>query len=189
MLKTSILSILFSFSLLMQGCNNNEKVIKKDTIIKTTPKNEFILTTLDNKHLTVQKKQNGFMIKELKNKIIIFDIFATWCPPCQKAASHLSSLQKKYKDDLVVIGLTIEENIPNINLEIFKKQHNANYTFVNSKINRSFIYKIAEELELGNRFPIPIVVIYKDGKYINHYIGSVEEEFIETDIKNTLGKK
>jgi len=31
-----------------------------------------------------------------------------------------------------------------------------------------------------------VIALYKDGKYINHYIGSVQEEFIDSDIKNAL---
>ncbi|MEA2099213.1 MAG: TlpA disulfide reductase family protein [Campylobacterota bacterium] len=186
MLKKSILPILFSLTLLFQGCNDNKKVVQEANSMVSA--NEYILTSLDNKQFTVKKGDNGFSINELNGKIIIFDIFATWCPPCRAAASHLSSLQKKYKDDLVIIGITIEENITNEKLEMFKKQYNANYTIVNSAQNRVLVNQIANQLELGNRFPIPIMALYKDGKYINHYVGAIQEEFIDSDIKKALGK-
>ena len=76
-------------------------------------------------------------------------------------------------------------------LEEFKKQYKANYILVNSDQNRAFINDIATKLQLGERFPIPVMAIFKDGKLIKHYLGAVEEEFIASDIKNALksGKK
>jgi hypothetical protein len=32
------------------------------------------------------------------------------------------------------------------------------------------------------------MAMYKDSKLINHFVGMVEEEFIESDIKQALGK-
>ena len=191
MSKKSILFLLFSLSLVFQGCNNNneqnsdEKTKQANSMVS---KNEFTLTTLKNEKLIVTKETQGFKLAQFDGKVVIFDIFATWCPPCRAAATHLSSLQEKYKDDLVVIGISIEDNIPNEKLQDFKEQYNANYTLVNSAQNRKLANAIVGELKLGERFPIPIMALYKDGKYINHYIGAIEEEFIESDIKKALGK-
>ena len=41
---------------------------------------------------------------------------------------------------------------------------------------------------MGPRYPIPLMAMYKDGKYINHYVGAVQEEFVESDIKRALNK-
>jgi len=190
MLKKSILPLLFSLSILFTGCNNNktqdsDKQTKKANSMITS--NEYVLTSLDNKQLVVSKEADGFKLEGAEGKVVIFDIFATWCPPCRAAASHLSSLQKKYKDRLVIVGVTIEENIPNTKLQEFKEQYNANYTLVNSAQNRTLANSIVDKLDLGDRFPIPIMALYKDGKYINHYIGAIQEEFIESDIKKALG--
>jgi ABC-type Zn uptake system ZnuABC Zn-binding protein ZnuA len=70
----------------------------------------------------------------------------------------------------------------------FRKTYNANYTLVNSEQNRRLADTIVNELKLGDRYPIPIMALYKDGKYINHFIGSIEEELIENDIKLAIGK-
>ena len=191
MLKKSILPLLFSLSILYTGCsdnktqNSNENNKEANSMIAS---NEYILTSLDNKQLVVSKESDGFKLNGAEGKVVIFDIFATWCPPCRAAASHLGSLQEKYKDDLVIIGVSIEDNIENKKLQEFKKQYKANYTLVNSTNNRTFANSIVNELKLGERFPIPIMALYKDGKYINHYIGSIQEEFIESDIKRALGK-
>ena len=197
MFKKTILISTMSVALFFLGCGNKEKskdakdaseessIAKTNTMISA---NEYVLTSTDNKQYTVKKEAGGFVLQDAKAKVIIFDIFATWCPQCQASATHLTSLQEKYKDDLVVLGVTIEDGISNDALKEFKKQYNAQYIIVNSSENRRLVDEVATALELGERFPIPIMAMYKDGKLINHYIGEVQEEFVESDIKQALGK-
>ena len=184
MLKKSILPAIFAITLLFQACSN-DKTEEANNMIAG---NDYVLTALNNTQYVVKKEANNFILQNAKGKVVIFDIFATWCPPCQASASHLTSLQNKYKGELIVIGATVEDNITNAKLEEFKKTYNADYTIVNSSENRRFVDAVASSLKLGDRFPIPIIAMYKDGVLINHYIGAIQEEFVESDIKKALGK-
>ncbi len=56
---------------------------------------------------------------ETKDKVILIDFWATWCGPCRKLIPELAGWQEKFKDDLVVIGLSDEK--PAKVLEFFKK--------------------------------------------------------------------
>lgn len=183
MFKKSILFLSILSLLLFTGCSDN-----KESATEMVSTNEYILTGLDNKQYVVKKQGSGFTLDGAKGKVIIFDIFATWCPPCKAAATHLTDLQKKYKDDVVIIGLTIEDGIENQKLLEFRKEHNAQYTLANSTENRKLSDAIVEELKLGERYPIPMMAMYKDGIFINNYVGATEEEFIDSDIKRALGK-
>lgn len=184
MFKKITTTLLLSSVIFFFGCSNEEPQDVNE-IIST---NEYVLTGLDNKQYIVKKEGSGFVLKNAQDKVVIFDIFATWCPPCRGAATHLTSLQQKYKDDLIIIGITIEDNIPNSKLLDFRKTYDANYTLVNSDQNRRLADTIVNELKLGERYPIPIMALYKDGKYINHFIGAIEEELIESEIKLAIGK-
>ncbi len=193
MFKKSILLTLLAVMVSFQACSKDKTDSHSDVknlqeanaMISTET---YLLTGLDKTTYKITKEMDGFVLENAKEKVIIFDIFATWCPPCQASASHISSLQEKYKNDVVIIGLNIEDNIPNAKLEEFKKTYKANYILVNSPKNRLLADAIVSKLELGDRYPIPIMAIYKDGKLINHYIGLVQEEFVESDIKKALGK-
>ena len=187
MLKKS-LTIATLLALFMQGCSNNHKKEDVESVNSMLSTNEYVLTTLDKSQKIVKKEGNGFVLDGAKGKVVMFDIFATWCPPCQHEAKHLSSLQKKFKNNLVIIGLTVEDMVSNSKLKEFADKYHAKYTFVNSDQNRRLINAIATELKLGNNFPIPLMVMYKDGKLITHYVGATQEEFIESDIKRALGK-
>lgn len=41
-------------------------------------------------------------------KFVLIDFWATWCGPCRQSIPHLNTLQAKFKDQLVVIGLSDE---------------------------------------------------------------------------------
>jgi cytochrome c biogenesis protein CcmG, thiol:disulfide interchange protein DsbE len=45
---------------------------------------------------------------EVKGKIVIIDYWATWCGPCRKAIPELNAFAKKFKEKVVVIGISDE---------------------------------------------------------------------------------
>ncbi len=194
MVKKSIFSLLFVSVALFYGCSDDKsqetQQDKNTTLVAPAPAptKEYVLQSLKDEQFVIKESEEGFIIEGIKDKIIIFDIFATWCPPCQGSASHLSSLQEKFKKDILIIGVTIEDGIANEKLEEFAKEYKAKYTLVNSAQNRHFVDAVASSLKLGERFPIPMMAMYKDGKLIQHYLGAVQEEFIEKDIKKALEK-
>ncbi|MDD2789079.1 MAG: TlpA disulfide reductase family protein [Sulfurimonas sp.] len=184
--KKIILSLILVSSIFLQGCNDKSDDSSANAANSMVAGNEYVLTDTDLKQIVVKKQGDGYLVEGAENKIVIFDIFATWCPPCQESAATISALQAKYKDKIVVVGLTIEDKISNDDLVKFKTTYKANYSLANSDQNRRLIDELAKSLELGERFPIPVMAIYKDAKLINHYLGAVEEEFVESDIKKAL---
>ncbi len=46
------------------------------------------------------------LAKNPDNKLHLVEIWATWCPPCKASIPLLTSYQKKFSKDLVIIGIT-----------------------------------------------------------------------------------
>jgi len=186
MSKLFLTSLFLIFSLLFQACSSSEDETQNANALLST--NEYVLTDTNNNQYVIVKSTEGFKLRGFEEKIILLDIFATWCPPCKAEASHLSSLQEKYADELLVLGISIEEGISNAKLQAFKDEFHAEYPMVNSTENSRIINAVTDELQLGRNFGIPLMALYKDGKRVNYYQGATEEEFIESDIKKALGK-
>ena len=185
MLKRSLLLSALLLAALFHGCSDS----KEESTESLVASNEFTLTDIANQPYTVTKEGNDYILKGHENKIVIFDIFATWCQPCRSEAPHLASLQKKYPEDLVVMGVTIEDGITNDKLLTFKNENGADFIIVNSEVNRPFYRSVASSINIGQQFPIPLTVMFKNGRYVTHYVGLVAEEMIESDIKMALGKQ
>lgn len=95
MFKQSMLLTLLAFMLTFQACSKDkteDKVQDANAMISVP---EYVLTGLDKKQYKVTKEMDGFLLENATGKVVIFDIFATWCPPCKASAPHISSLQKK----------------------------------------------------------------------------------------------
>ncbi len=185
MLKKSLLftSVLILF--LLQGCSSDTASEADNAMVATT---QYTLTDTEGQTYSVQKEAESFILKGHEKGIVIYDVFATWCPPCRAEAPHLASLQKKHANDLIILGITIEEDITAARLNEFKNQYNADYRITFGKAGIDLSRMIASTIHIGQRFPIPLMVMYKDGNYVTHYTGAVPEEMIESDIKQTLGR-
>ncbi len=176
------MAIAMSMILVLGGCGDSSQ---NDSLLSTS---SYELTDLQQNVYNVMKTGKEFKVQGLEDKVIIFDIFATWCPPCRASAPNMASLQKNYQDKVKIIGVLVEEEKTNAYVQRFVDTYGADYTISNSEDNKALSRALGSATGIGQGFPIPLMVMYYKGKYINHYIGVVPEEMIESDIKRALGK-
>jgi thiol-disulfide isomerase/thioredoxin len=60
--------------------------------------------------LSIDAFVKGKEVKEFeKGKTYVVEFWATWCGPCRTSIPHLTELQKKFKDKVVLIGVSDED--------------------------------------------------------------------------------
>ncbi len=171
--------------LLLFGCSKkkNDNNSEETSNIKMEKKssNEVSLHTVDGKTLILIKNGKNIKIKGVKDKVILLDFFATWCPPCKAEIPHLINLQKKYKDKLMIVSILLENDKPDSEIKSFIKYNGINYIVTNDQNN----YKLSSML--GEIQSIPFMILYdKNGDVITHYLGAIPEEMINSDIKKAI---
>lgn len=67
-------------------------------------------------------------LEDRKGKIVLVNLWATWCGPCRAEMPHLVELQDKYRDKgFEVIGLDVDPETKE-EIEDFAKEMKLNYT-------------------------------------------------------------
>jgi thiol-disulfide isomerase/thioredoxin len=88
---------------------------------------DFILPTLDGQQVSLSSDR-------FKGKVVLVNIFGSWCGGCRSEMPYLVCLQKKYAaQGLEVIGLAFEqesEEAGKANLREFMEQTKVNYTIL-----------------------------------------------------------
>ncbi len=199
-MKNLINVVLIVGVFIFTGCENKETIDESNLIKKsdkTTKKNKqkidevIKLKTTTNKEIVIKidDKSWEFVADDYKDKIVILDFFATWCPPCIKAIPHLNSISSKYKKDVVILGLEIGNRstgnmVSQEKLSEFMMRHNISYDITQGKVTNDLMYGLKSLNQNGS---IPFMIIFnKKGQYVQSYVGIADEDLIAKEIEDIL---
>jgi thiol-disulfide isomerase/thioredoxin len=63
-----------------------------------------------------------------KDRVVVVELWATWCPPCQSTLEWLNTVQKKYAKDVSVIAIAVDS--PRDQVAQMSQRVNATYDVV-----------------------------------------------------------
>ncbi|WP_258034073.1 TlpA disulfide reductase family protein, partial [Campylobacter concisus] len=69
---------------------------------------EIRLSLLNGKTMQITKRSNGFDVKDGK-KATLYVFFATWCPPSKAEIPSLNNLSEKFKNELNIVAVLLED--------------------------------------------------------------------------------
>lgn len=114
----------------------------------------------------IKRVEGGFVLVGDEEKVIMFDIFGTFCSPCQKEAPNLTALQMEFSDKLAIIGLTYLEDVSDeYVVENFSVKYSGHYFIANSKQNDRIVKSITDDIKYPQAVQLPFKVVLKNGKY------------------------
>ncbi|MGE3957398.1 MAG: TlpA disulfide reductase family protein [Vicinamibacterales bacterium] len=67
--------------------------------------------------------------EELRGKVVLVNFWATWCPPCRAEIPDLVALQERYREQLVIVGISQDEEPTDV-VSRFVAEHKVNYPIV-----------------------------------------------------------
>ena len=188
-------------AIFLAGCGEDETAKAPAKIEGYKTGEEIALKSVFGKDLTLKRVEGGFVIKGDEDKILMFDIFGTFCPPCQKEAPDLTKFQIDNLNDFTIVALTHFENVTNeYVVENFAQKYNAFYFISNDiKINDRLAAQILEDIKYERLESVPIKMVLKGGVYqeltdvdsgkfgVKYYLGGIRLDAMTKDyerIKN-----
>lgn len=131
-------------------------------------------------NFTTQKLDGSELkLADYKGKVVIVDMWDTWCPPCRKGIPEFVELHNEYKEQgLVIVGLAFgRDGKPAV--DQFVATNGVSY--VNGMINQDVVNKLGQPRGIPTTF-----VIDQNGNIYKKYTGYNAKSVFEADIKTLL---
>jgi thiol-disulfide isomerase/thioredoxin len=131
---------------------------------------DFTLQTMDGKNVA---------LSDYKGKVLIVDIWDTWCPPCKKGIPEFIDIYSKYRTNgLEILGVAIGQQ-GETTVQNFIRDYGINYT--NVLATKSFLSGVGGITGIPTTF-----IIDQNGMTFRKYIGYTPQNTIESDIRSLL---
>jgi len=124
------------------------------------------------------KDMNGADVRlsSFKGKIILLNFWATWCHPCKEEIPDLITLQDQYKDDLVVLGFSIDDKPEE--LKEYAAKYQMNYPVLVGAGHENI------QEAYGPMWGVPVtIIIGRDGRIAKKQSGIRTLEQFDREIK------
>jgi len=126
-----------------------------------------------------------FSLEAWKGRVVLLNIWATWCPPCRKEMPTLNRLQEELgSDDFEVVALSVDKAGPQVPAKYFKKYKFSALKVYNDK-------KIAVRRKLGIRGYPTTLLINRQGREVGRLAGPAEwdSDAFKTLIREIIAQK
>lgn len=105
--------------------------------------------------------------KDFAGKVVLINLWATWCPPCRREMPSLETLYNEFKDDgLVVLGVNVREVGGDMKSREFAKQWRLTFPMVEGDMWGPPFYEVS---------PIPhTYLVDREGRLIGKRAGELD---------------
>jgi len=129
----------------------------------------------------LDSKGNAYPPQALANKVVVVNVWATWCRPCAIEIPDLVDVYGRYKDRGVVLLGLMTDDVSGSELERFATQYGINYPIVpaDGEIMRAFDYPQA----------LPTTFVYDRSGHMRYgRPGLITDDQLEATLDQLLGE-
>ncbi len=179
-------------AILFIGCGKSEKTNKLNRTGNSSTTTNYQVARKGSKMPDFTAKTidgTSFKISDYRGKVLIVDIWATWCPPCKKEIPGFINIVKKYpKSDIFIVGISMDNRISKSQLQGFVEKSGMNYPVVLITENRLLMSVFADVRNIPTTY-----IIDADGIVRDRVVGMAPQSYFENQIqallKNRSNKK
>jgi thiol-disulfide isomerase/thioredoxin len=114
-----------------------------------------------------------------KGKVVIVNFWATWCPPCRAEIPDLVALQQKYKDQLLIIGISDDEDPPAV-VKKWADEHKMNYPIVMSTPELRKVFTGVSALPTS-------FIVSRESRMVMRHVGMLTAARTEAETRHLAG--
>ena len=120
-------------------------------------------------------------LASLRGRPVLVNFWGTWCPPCRQEMPAMQGIYNKYKDDMVMVGVSMGPRDSPELVKGFVDQANYTWTFIHDANSN-----IAQHYQA---YSIPSsYFIDKDGVIQARHVGAMNSEMMEEYLSRTKGQ-
>lgn len=127
---------------------------------------DFTMKDLDGKQVS---------LSSYKGKVVLLNFWATWCGPCKAEIPGFVEIQEKYKDQLVIVGFSVDDTAEKA--RDYATQYKMNYPIL--------LGEGREDVQdaYGPIWGIPAsFIISKDGRVCRKHLGIAPKAVFEKEV-------
>ena len=118
---------------------------------------------------------NQVSLASYKGKVVLLNFWATWCGPCKAEIPGFVRLQEKYRDQLVIVGFSVDDTAEKA--KAYAAEYKMNYPIL--------LGEGREDVQdaYGPIWGIPAsFIISKDGRVCRKHMGIAPEAVFEKEV-------
>ena len=155
--------------------------------VRYQPRSTFTynkLQTVQGPILTVGKSRTGFLFPDFKGKIILLEVFGQDCHFCFKELPSINHLHLKYRQNLQVVALQVQEQMSKSKANSLIRQFNMNYPIIDRENSTDLMYALKNNYEWDGILPFTLLI--KNGVTQQLFSGETSQQELEKAIRELL---
>jgi len=120
------------------------------------------IKTVDGEIIHISRTKKGLIFKGYEDKIVLLELFGHSCPPCKASIPGYNRLQKKYKNDIVIIAIEAWGS-DNPGLKKYAKKHGIQYKAVPSADAGKMVSFVGKMTGWNPGLGVPYLLLFTRG--------------------------